>query len=174
MTTVHAHLRYLRIAPRKVRLVIDLVRGLPVELAIDQLSMLPKRSSLPVMKLLKSAMANATNNHGLDGKTLRISKIIANEGPSLKRFTQKAYGRANPILKRTTHVSIWLEGQELKGAKPVKKEAAPDKVKLTVLKKTPATPAKKTSKVPASKGKSTDAVKKHGATDSSAPRQGTE
>ena len=76
---VVAHLRHLRIAPRKVRLVIDLVRGLPIDKAIDQLTMLPKRSSLPILKLLKSAQANAVHNFQVDPKTLVVTSIQANE-----------------------------------------------------------------------------------------------
>ena len=122
---VRAHLRYLRIAPRKVRLVVDLVRGQSVNKGLDQLSLLPKRSALPVAKLIKSAIANATHNHHLDEKTLVIQSIVANEGPRLKRYQPRAYGRAAEILKRTTHVTVILEGKELKTAKPTKKEAAP-------------------------------------------------
>ncbi len=173
---VRAHLRYLRIAPRKVRLVIDLVRGMTVERAFDQLSVLPKRSTLPVTKLIQSAVANATHNNQLDPKTLVIKAITANEGPKLKRFIPKAFGRANPILKRTTHITVILEGQELKGAKPLAKDTAkPETVDLTTVKKSPAkkpAPAKAPSRL--KKTASGGAEQKHAAVDASVKRQGTE
>lgn len=106
---VRAHLRYLRLAPRKVRLVVNLVRGLPVDQAVDQLSVLPKRASLPVLKLLNSAVANAEHNFKLQRKDLRIKSIVANEGPRLKRYQPRAFGRAAEILKKMTHVTIVLE-----------------------------------------------------------------
>jgi large subunit ribosomal protein L22 len=134
---VVAHLRHLRIAPRKVRLVIDLVRGLPVDRAIDQLTLLPKRSSLPILKLIKSAVANAEHNFNIDTKTLVVSSIQANEGPKLKRWMPKAFGRANPILKRTSHVTVVLTGVQSKKPKAVKEEK-PAKVDLAEVKQEPA------------------------------------
>lgn len=135
---VVAHLRHLRIAPRKVRLVIDLVRGLPIDKAIDQLTMLPKRSSLPILKLIKSAQANAVHNFQVDPKTLVVTSIQANEGPKLKRWTPKAFGRANPVLKRTSHVTVVLTGVQTKKPKPVKEEK-PAKVDLAEVKHEAAT-----------------------------------
>ena len=134
---VVAHLRHLRIAPRKVRLVIDLVRGLPVDRAIDQLTLLPKRSSLPILKLIKSAVANAEHNFNIDTKTLVVASIQANEGPKLKRWMPKAFGRANPILKRTSHVTVVLTGVQSKKPKAVKEEK-PAKVDLAEVKHEPA------------------------------------
>ncbi len=106
---VRAHLRYLRIAPRKVRLVVNLVRGLTVEQAVDQLSVLQKGSSLPVLKLLNSAVANAEHNFQLERSNLRIKSIVANEGPRLKRWQPRAFGRAAEILKKMTHITIILD-----------------------------------------------------------------
>jgi large subunit ribosomal protein L22 len=164
---VRAHLRYLRIAPRKVRLVINLIRGMHVELAIDQLSVLPKRSSLPILKLLNSAVANAEHNFKLEKKNLIIKSITADEGPKLKRWQPRAFGRAAEILKRMTHVTIVLEdiaksAAPKKGASPmsttkletntIKLPSASTKTTSTV-KKT----VKKTSKSPTAKSKARDA-----------------
>lgn len=141
---VRAHLRYLRIAPRKVRLVINLIRGMQVDRALDQLSVLPKASTLPVTKLLKSAIANAENNFQLVQKDLYIKSIVANEGPKLKRYRPRAFGRAAEILKRMTHVTIILEDKAKspapkKGAKPPKAETT--KVETEDVKHAPAKPA---------------------------------
>lgn len=171
---VRAHLRYLRIAPRKVRLVVDLVRGQSVAHGLDQLSIVPKRSALPVMKLIKSAVANAKNNYQLDEKTLIIKSIVANEGPRLKRFQPRAHGRAAEILKRTTHVTVVLEGKELKAGKPAaKKEPKPDHVAADDIKHAPAKAAKTVSK-PLKPDTSGDQAKIRSANDPVIPRKGSE
>ncbi len=122
---VHATLRRLRMSPRKVRLVVDLVRGLPVEEAEVRLSFLEKRAALPVLKLLKSAVANATHNFKLDPSTLIIKEIAADGGPTYKRWRPRAFGRAGAIRKRTTHISLVLAPRE--GSEPVKQEAPKSK-----------------------------------------------
>lgn len=111
---VHASLRRLRMSPRKVRLVVDLVRGLPVRDAEIRLSFLDKAASRPVLKLLKSAVANAEHNFKLDPSALVIRTIAADEGPTYKRFRPRAFGRAGAIRKRTTHVTITLAAPEKK------------------------------------------------------------
>jgi large subunit ribosomal protein L22 len=99
----------IRIAPRKVRLVVDTVRGKSVSQALNILAFMRKKAALPVQKLLKSAVANAAENHGVsDVDTLVIDRITVDEGPALKRFTPRARGRATPIRKRTSHVQIIL------------------------------------------------------------------
>ena len=124
---VYAHLRNLRIAPRKVRLVINLVRGMKVEEALNQLAFNPKISSEPVAKLIKSAAANAEHNFQADVSTLRIAKITADGGPTLTRSRARAHGSSAPIRKRTTHITIILsdeaiadvhKSQGMKGKKP--------------------------------------------------------
>lgn len=105
---VHASLRRLRMSPRKVRLVIDVVRGLPVLEAETRLTFLQKSASRPVLKLLKSAIANAEHNFKLDRADLVVAKITADGGPTYHRFTPRAFGRAAPIRKRTTHISLTL------------------------------------------------------------------
>jgi large subunit ribosomal protein L22 len=108
---VKASLRNLRIAPRKVRLVADLVRGKSVAEAKLQLAFNKKRASEPVLKLINSAVANADHNFNIDTETLRIKSIMVDQGPMLKRFMPRAFGRAAEIQKRMSHIRLVLEGQ---------------------------------------------------------------
>ena len=101
-----AHLKYLRMSPRKVKILCDLIRGKDVKTATAYIMQTPKAASEPVLKLLRSAIANAENNHNLDVEKLYVSTAVANPGPSLKRGMPRAQGRFNRILKRTTHVTI--------------------------------------------------------------------
>ncbi len=101
-----AHLKYLRISPRKVSILCDLIRGKDVKTACAYILSTPKAASEPVLKLLKSAIANAENNNGMDVEKLYVSTAIANPGPVLKRGRPRAKGRYNRILKRTTHITI--------------------------------------------------------------------
>jgi len=101
-----AHARYVRLAPRKVQLVLDLIRGKKVGDAIAILRHTPKSSSPVVEKLLNSAIANAENNYSMDPNTLVISQAYANQGPTMKRFRPRAQGRASRINKRTSHITI--------------------------------------------------------------------
>lgn len=95
-----------RIAPRKARLVADLVRGKSVVDAIVILANTPKAASPIIDKVVKSAAANAINNHSMNEENLYIKEILVNEGPTLKRFRPRAKGSASPILKRTSHISV--------------------------------------------------------------------
>jgi len=110
--TAFARLRQLRISPRKVRLVADLVRGKGVEEAISLLRYTPKRAALPVAKLIKSAAMNAQNEHDVDPDALYIKSITVDQGPSLKRWLPRAMGRATPLWKRTSHVTV-VVGEKL-------------------------------------------------------------
>ena len=101
-----AHLRYVRIAPRKVQIVCDLIRGKDAGTAMAILMQTPKAASEPVLKLLKSAAANAENNHQMDPEKLYVSACYANPGPIIKRIMPRAQGRAYRINKRTSHVTI--------------------------------------------------------------------
>ena len=101
-----AILRYVRISPLKVAIVCDLIRGKSVAQATATLMATPKSASEPVMKLLKSAAANAENNHGMDPEKLYVSACYANAGPILKRIMPRAQGRAYRINKRTSHITI--------------------------------------------------------------------
>jgi len=100
---------HIRISPRKVRMVVDTVRGKSVSQALSILGFTRKKAALPVQKLLKSAVANAAENDGIsDVDTLVIDRIMVDEGPMLKRFMPRARGRATPIRKRTSHIRIVL------------------------------------------------------------------
>lgn len=109
-----AKLRYLRIAPRKVRQVSDLIRGKRVTEAQTLLRFLPKKASLPLTKLLKSATDSAQKNLQLEENNLYISKITVDEGPKLKRWQPRARGQAYEIQKKTSHVTIILDELEKK------------------------------------------------------------
>ncbi len=111
MPEVVAKLRHLRIAPRKVRLVADLIRKKPVNEALVILDFTRKKAALPLKKLLNSAIANAKNNFQLDPSNLYISKITVDEGPKYKRWMPRARGRADLILKRTSHITLVLSEQ---------------------------------------------------------------
>lgn len=95
-------------SPRKVRLVTGMIRGLKLDVARTQLAFLPKAASLPVLKVLNSAAANAVNNFKLDESMLIIKTATADQGPALKRWRARAMGRAAPIKKRTSHITIVL------------------------------------------------------------------
>ena len=108
-----AYLKYLRISPRKVVILCDLIRGKDVKTATAYLMQTPKAASEPMLKLLKSAVANAENNNGMDAEKLYVSTAIANPGPTLKRGMPRAQGRYNRILKRTTHITHRCEREGL-------------------------------------------------------------
>ena len=105
----HAIARYVRISSRKVKVVIDLIRGKSVAEARAILMYTPKAASEPVLKLLNSAVANAENNLDLPADSLFVAEVFANQGPTLKRFRPRAQGRASHILKRTSHITIILD-----------------------------------------------------------------
>lgn len=98
--------RTVRIAPRKVRLVVDLIRGKQVGEAIAILRLTPRSASPVVEKLLKSAIANAEHNYDMDINNLVVSEVFVDEGPTMKRFRPRAQGRASQINKRTSHITL--------------------------------------------------------------------
>lgn len=104
-----AELRHARISARKVKIVIDLIRGKKVDEAIAILKYTNKAAAPMVEKLVKSAMANAVNNHDMDGTKLYVSEIYANQGPTMKRIMARAKGSANRIRKRTSHIVVVLK-----------------------------------------------------------------
>lgn len=104
---VKAVLRYVRISPQKVRKLIGAVKGKPVEQGLNQLKFMPQKAAGIVEKVVRSAVANATNKE-LDVDSLVISNIIADQGPVLKRFKARARGRGTRILKRTSHITVIL------------------------------------------------------------------
>ena len=105
-TEARAIAKNVRVTPRKVRLVIDLVRGLNVKEALGILSNVNRAASEPVMKVIKSAAANATNNFGMDEDALYISEIYANEGLRMKRYLPRAKGSASGLVKRASHITV--------------------------------------------------------------------
>lgn len=124
---VKASLKYLRISPRKVRLVANLIKGLTVEEAEAQLFYNSKRSSKDILKLLRSAVANAEHNFHLEKKNLYISSIRVNGGPTLKRWSPRARGSAYTIKKRSSHILLALKDlseKNLKKTTKLKREKA--------------------------------------------------
>jgi large subunit ribosomal protein L22 len=113
MAVATAKVRHLRMTPRKVRFVADLVRGLSAQDALDQLKFNARLAARPIYKLVHSAVSNADQKGGIDVDTLFISKIFVDEGPTLKRFMPRARGRADRLLKRTSHVTLELD--QMKG-----------------------------------------------------------
>ena len=105
---IKASARYVRIAPRKARLIADQVRGMHIEKARALLQFSPRGAALPIHKLIDSAAANAENNHDLIGDEMRVASITVDEGPTLRRFRPRAMGRATPINKRTSHIRVAL------------------------------------------------------------------
>lgn len=138
---VTAKLKYLRISPRKVRLIADLIRWKKIEEAQIILKFAKKRGAYPLSKLLNSAIANAKNNFQLDPKNLYISKITVDEGPKYKRWMPRARGAAYEIQKKTSHITIVLaEIAPVKKIKETKKRAIkkePSFVKATEGKEKP-------------------------------------
>lgn len=125
---VTATLKNLRISPRKVRLVADAVKGMNTDAALVQVKNIIKRSSEDIEKLIKSAVANAENNFGIDADNLYIQDIQVGEGPRMKRWLPRAHGRATLLLKRTCHVYLTLEekeeGKNRKSKEQLEKERA--------------------------------------------------
>ena len=107
-----AHLKYARISPRKVKIVCDLIRGKDVKTATAILMQTPKAASELLLKLLKSAISNAENNHSMDVDKLYVSETFAKPGPILKRAMPRAQGRSFRINKRTSHVTIVVAEKE--------------------------------------------------------------
>lgn len=120
---VRAHIKGVDQTPRKVSLVASLVRGRTVADAIVILDHTPKRAALVVKKAIQSAAANATNNHGLDAKSLDISTLSVTAGPRLRRFKPASRGRALPFQKRSSHILVEVSGIEKPKKKPTAKKA---------------------------------------------------
>jgi large subunit ribosomal protein L22 len=128
---VIARAKYVRMSPRKVRLVANLIKGMEVEKAKWQLSFNKKIASLPLLKILESAIANAVENFDLDKNNLMIKTITVNEGPALKRWMPRAQGRATPLRKMTCHVELTLAEIVASGkTKKIKKTDDSDIIKV--------------------------------------------
>lgn len=122
-------------SPRKIRLVIDVIRKMPVVIALDQLKFINKLAAEPIAKLIKSAIANATNTYSLDKDNLFIKEIRSDEGVMLKRWMPRAHGRATSIRKRGCHLSLVLGEIKESGQKAKKVVKVADPVKLEKLAK---------------------------------------
>jgi ribosomal protein L22 len=109
---VRASSRYVRIAPRKARLIADQVRGLHIDQARALLQFSPRGAAHDIGKLIESAASNAENNHDLVADEMKVAEITVDEGPTLKRFRPRALGRATPIHKRTSHIAVALSPEE--------------------------------------------------------------
>ena len=107
-----AYLRNVRIAPRKVKIVCDLIRGKDAGEAVAIMMNTPKAASELLIKLLKSAIANAENNHNMNPENLYVSEVYVTPGPVMKRVMPRAQGRAFRILKRTSHITLVLKEKE--------------------------------------------------------------
>ena len=107
-----AQVNHVRISPRKVKIVLDLIRNKPVDVAIAIVRNTPKAACEPLEKLLKSAVANAENNHNMDKNNLYVAECFVCPGPILKRIRPRAQGRAFRIEKRTSHITMVLKEQE--------------------------------------------------------------
>jgi len=103
---VKAKLKYARISPQKARLVADQVRGMPVEEALETLVFSQKKAASIVKKILDSAIANAEHNEGADIDELSVTQVMVDQAPTMKRLRARAKGRANRILKRTSHITL--------------------------------------------------------------------
>lgn len=117
MIEARAIARFVRVAPRKARLVADLIRGREVEKALVEVRFCRKRAARPIEKVLRSAVANAEQKGKVNLKSLRVDRIWVDEGPTLKRYRPRAMGRATMIRKRTSHITVCLRGEEEKKRK---------------------------------------------------------
>lgn len=159
-TETSAKLRYLRTSPRKVRLLIDLIRGSHVNDAIAQLEVSKKHVSQAVLKLLKSAIANAVHNDNVDPSTLVVKTAYVDGGPILYRWMPRAFGRATKIRKRTSHVTIVLEGDVKEAPKKENKKKAEKAEKTETVEETATTKEVKEKKVEKTKATKKPAAKK--------------
>ena len=112
MAVATAKATYIRIAPRKVQIVLDLIRNQPADKAMAILKYTPKAACEPLMKLLKSAIANAENNNNMDVSKLYVAECSVSQGPTLKRIRPRAQGRAFRINKKTSHITMILKERE--------------------------------------------------------------
>ena len=109
---VRAIAKYVRVSPQKCRLVADQVRRLPVGQALELLQFSPKKAAVPIRKTLESAIANAEHNQGLDIDELRVDTITVDEGPVMRRWRPRAKGRATPIIKKTSHITVSVSDEQ--------------------------------------------------------------
>ena len=114
MTKAKAQVKWVRISPRKLARVVDVVRGKLALRALDVLKFMPQKGARILEKVVKSAVANARNNYKMDENKLIISEAFVNKGITMKRWQARARGRAFPIFKRTSHLTVWVSAKEEK------------------------------------------------------------
>lgn len=128
---VKAVLRRYRVAPRKVRLVVNLIRGLDIDKALEQLEFVDKKSGIAILKLLNSAIANAVNNFSLEKSNLYVKSVFVDQGPVFRRWMPKAHGRATKIKKYTSHITIILDEKNVQSDKNEQKKISAKAKKST-------------------------------------------
>ena len=127
---IKASAKHIKMSPRKVRLVVDVARGKTVDDALDQLKFVKKLAVKPIIKLINSAVASAKHNLEIEQDNLKIAEIKIDEGPTLHRWKPRAFGRATPIRKRTSHISLVLAEIKESSEKRVKKQKVEAPVKM--------------------------------------------
>ncbi len=157
---VKASLKHAKMSAQKMRLVIDVVRGLSVEAALAQLKFMNKLAAEPVAKLIRSAIANAENTYSLERSNLMIQEIRADEGVTLKRWMPRAHGRATAIRKRGCHIHLILKEIKETGKHEKKVVKTEEPVKLEKLAKDGEKASKVTTKIEKERGKAVSAPEK--------------
>lgn len=127
---IKAKAKHIKMSPRKVRLVVDVARGKEVQAALEQLKFVNKLAVKPVVKLINSAVANAKHNFEIEPDNLYVKEIKVDEGPTLRRWMPRAFGRATPLRKRTSHINLVLSEIKESGVKQAKKQKIEAPIKL--------------------------------------------
>ncbi|MBU4346987.1 50S ribosomal protein L22 [Patescibacteria group bacterium] len=127
---IKAKAKHIKMSPRKVRLVVDVARGKEVQAALEQLKFVNKLAVKPVVKLINSAVANAKHNFEIEPDNLYVKEIKVDEGPTLRRWMPRAFGRATPLRKRTSHINLILSEIKESGVKQAKKQKIEAPIKL--------------------------------------------
>lgn len=135
MSEARAVAKYIRLSPRKVMQVVDLIRGKKIGEALAILKFTPKRSSTAIEKVIKSAAANAEHNLEMSKDDLFIAEVFVDQGPTLKRFSPRAMGRADLMKRRTSHITVVVREKEEAAVVQKKEEAVTEKKKVTRKKK---------------------------------------
>jgi len=134
---VKAQAKYIRMSPKKLRLVAQLIKGMNVEEATNQLKFTNKRGKGPLLEVLSSAIHNGENNFALKRENLYIKKIVVDEGSTLKRWKPRAFGRATPIRKRSSHITVLLDERIKEFKEKKRKERLPEPEVVETFKKEP-------------------------------------
>lgn len=127
---IKAKAKHIKMSPRKVRLVVDVARGKEVQAALEQLKFVNKLAVKPIVKLINSAVANAKHNFEIEPDNLYVKEIKVDEGPTLRRWMPRAFGRATPLRKRTSHINLVLSEIKESGVKQAKKHKIEAPIKL--------------------------------------------